>query len=789
MGTTRIEVNSMGAVCRLLLLGLAFFGLRTWATVDLRVSELTAECSINSLALSITFENAGTTNAGPFAVAIYASADSDIDTTDYLLARTTVAGLAAGDFDDLRGIVGLPNVVPGTYAIGAIVDADYAVAESNELNNVAASVLLELPCLHGDPDINIARLNLSIAQPDNLAIDSKTGVRDRWQPSLLIVRLREDLSEVVARAALLSEGARIVPYGYLPRNSFLIENAPRIVERLTDDPRIVQILPASRAIEEGQPTIPCPIDAAISPKFLVRGDGWDGQGRGSASLTYHIDDTGSSVDPADFRVSFEHALSIWGTYADIVFEPTGTPGQNRSIDVLWATGEHGDGTPFDGFGGIVAHSFYPEPISPETLAGDLHLDGAENWGVTPGVGLNVFSVLLHELGHCLGLNHSEDPRAVMFPQILVAQVYDGLGDDDIAGIQTLYAPAPGPNAFNISNTGANTLTIDSIEPDVASPWLATLPATPFLIPPGATQEVQVAVNFALAPVGVSTRRLLVYSNDADENPYPNGVFVDVTATGTGVPGVVIGTPSVVLTRQGPVSFPIAYPGAESITLAADDVALQRTGTARADVAITSSGILDRNVELENISGDGTLSFSIVAGTAANGHGLAPASVQSAVVVVDNTPPSVGLGDAEFDAMDRSVRIAVTYGDAAAIALAPNHVLLQPTADASAVVDVTGSGSVRREIVLSNFTGTGLLSVSIAAGSAQDAAGNPAAAKALAQPIDVDALNELPPPGPGNGTVGCAAERTSHYGVHDSLLLLFALVFIGRNDLGRAAHKR
>ena len=54
----------------------------------------------------------------------------------------------------------------------------------------------------------------------------------------------------------------------------------------------------------------------------------------------------------------------------------------------------------------------------------------------------------HEIGHTLGLAHSDDPNALMFA------AYSGphrfLGDDDIAGVQDLYgvgsAPEPAPEA-------------------------------------------------------------------------------------------------------------------------------------------------------------------------------------------------------------------------------------------------------------------------------------------------------------------------------------------------------
>lgn len=75
----------------------------------------------------------------------------------------------------------------------------------------------------------------------------------------------------------------------------------------------------------------------------------------------------------------------------------------------------------------------------------MHLDADENWQV--GAGIDLFSVVLHEAGHALGLGHTDRPDSVMYPYY---RRLSALSEDDIAGIRNLYGapdfspPAPRP---------------------------------------------------------------------------------------------------------------------------------------------------------------------------------------------------------------------------------------------------------------------------------------------------------------------------------------------------------
>lgn len=99
----------------------------------------------------------------------------------------------------------------------------------------------------------------------------------------------------------------------------------------------------------------------------------------------------------------------------------------------------------------------------------------------------------------------------------------------VAGFRT----AVNSKTFTIFNDGGGELSVTAIELESSAAWITWSPAAPFTLAPGGSQLVTVSVDFDLAPDGVSSNRLLVYSNDADKNPYPGAVTIGIDKTGTG----------------------------------------------------------------------------------------------------------------------------------------------------------------------------------------------------------------------------------------------------------------
>ncbi|KAK9873387.1 hypothetical protein WA026_022450 [Henosepilachna vigintioctopunctata] len=139
--------------------------------------------------------------------------------------------------------------------------------------------------------------------------------------------------------------------------------------------------------------------------------------------------TGLTQDSVDKTI--QKAFDLWSEYTDLTFKPTPS---KANIDIAFLRNDHEDGYPFDGREGQLAHTFLPE------YGGAIHFDISEDWTIDSRDGKNLLQVAAHEIGHALGLLHSEKCNSIMTP-LYNDNLFDvKLYPDDIQRIQNLYGP-------------------------------------------------------------------------------------------------------------------------------------------------------------------------------------------------------------------------------------------------------------------------------------------------------------------------------------------------------------
>ena len=294
----------------------------------------------------------------------------------------------------------------------------------------------------------------------------------------VLVEFYSDVSEGEARLTAIEAGVKIHDNPDLLPHHLLIEGGVDQVRQLAAWDQVSYIFPASMDLVHGLPVHGCAgaltTAGPVAQAVPLVGDGWAGPQHGSANLSYAFVYLTEQAPADSVESEIERAYAEWAKYAQVRFTRTNNATGPQTLAVLFASGAHGDGYPFNGPGGVLAHTFYPFPLNPEPIAGDEHFNNDESWKI--GADVDVFSVALHETGHALGLGHSDSPGDVMYPYY---HIVSALGPGDIAAIQQQYAaangsnspPTPGPGT-PVQEPGALALTIQPAPATMSSSSIA-----------------------------------------------------------------------------------------------------------------------------------------------------------------------------------------------------------------------------------------------------------------------------------------------------------------------------
>ncbi|XP_060892762.1 matrix metalloproteinase-15-like [Labrus mixtus] len=187
------------------------------------------------------------------------------------------------------------------------------------------------------------------------------------------------------------------------------------------------------------------VEGARKKRYTLTGQQWK-----KDHITYSImkQQIPSSLGEERTYEAIRRAFDVWRRVTPLTFEElpaennisiNGSQTELADILLLFASGFHGDMSLFDGEAGSLAHAYYPGP----GIGGDTHFDADEPWTLdnTNREGVDLFLVAVHELGHALGLEHSDNPSAIMAPFYEWTHTHNfTLHEDDIRGIQHIYGP-------------------------------------------------------------------------------------------------------------------------------------------------------------------------------------------------------------------------------------------------------------------------------------------------------------------------------------------------------------
>jgi hypothetical protein len=289
-------------------------------------------------------------------------------------------------------------------------------------------------------------------------------------PILAIVEFHTDVTAAAQESVVAAEGVTFERPAVLLSNHIIVSASMEKLTALAAHDEVAYIFPADPALltpVAGTTPIQCAGMLTLAGPIAQYANvvtGWDMGANREAELGYVFGALTSKVPAASVESEILRAMNMWSSVTNVVFQVGSGPNAVRTVFLEFVNGAHGDAYPFDAAGTILAHTFYPVPLNSESIAGDMHLNAAVNWHV--GGDIDIYTVVLHELGHAIGLTHTDNPGDVMYPYY---QRGMQLSKNDIGAAQQLYGAFNGaPVTLAPVNSAAGlSLTLNAISASTA----------------------------------------------------------------------------------------------------------------------------------------------------------------------------------------------------------------------------------------------------------------------------------------------------------------------------------
>jgi Matrixin len=411
-----------------------------------------------------------------------------------------------------------------------------------------------------------------------------------------IVEFHPDVPREVQDAVAAAEGMTLLRPPVLLANHAIVTASPRDLSALAAHDEVAYVFPADPALARDTDFNACAGMLTVAGPIAQYANivhGWDLDSGNTAHLGYVFGSLTQKLQTSVVQSEILRALNEWSSRTNVIFHQGTDRFAPRTVFIEFAGRAHGDPFPFDGPGGILAHTFYPVPINPESIAGDMHLDAEENWHA--GGDIDIYTVALHEAGHAIGLGHSDKPGDVMYPYYRRNMP---LSVNDIGAAQALYGVPAGA-----TQTGAPVT-----RPPTGSSTPQPLPLHLTINPGASTQANQTSMTGTVSggtwPVSIQWQTDQGYSGRAsitsagsaspavwtasaiplvaDSNTVTVTAF-DAVREAASQTAVITSSPAATSGPSAPVAVAITSPASVVLTVSAATISLAGTASGGAGV--------------------------------------------------------------------------------------------------------------------------------------------------------------------------------------------------------------